>query len=391
MRSSDPMNTTPSHSIDMNGLRHAAVFDSLDRWRIVLALMVVLMHVNTVGLIDLPLPALTARLAHDSVVGFFVISGYSVMHAASRAQGDARSFLIGRWSRLLSLVVPGLLLTLALDALGKSLRPDLYPLWMYDHWWTHLAVHVLFIGEVWERSFPAFSNVPYWSLGYEAWYYVMLAVAMACAGRPVLRAVSLAALAVLLGPRIVLLLPCWLMGVWAWWRVETSRAQPLRQWPDWAWPGALLLIVYALWAASPLYFGLRELGETTSEALIAAWGPYLRLSNSRWFSADWITALLFTAMILLRAATVRQAIGADSPRTANPAWIGALAFHSFGIYLLHFPLLLCAKALDLPALGLPARVATLLEVVILCVLVSMVCSRSRSGWQRLLGWRLAGR
>ncbi|HJY52187.1 MAG TPA: hypothetical protein VJ349_26610, partial [Stellaceae bacterium] len=81
------------------------------------------------------------------------------------------------------------------------------------------ALSAVFLGESWTiRVLPGF-NVPYWSLNYEAWYYVLFAAAIFLRGRP--RIAALIAAALLAGPRILSLLPVWLMGVAAWrWRAE---------------------------------------------------------------------------------------------------------------------------------------------------------------------------
>jgi peptidoglycan/LPS O-acetylase OafA/YrhL len=69
---------------------------------------------------------------------------------------------------------------------------------------------------------------------------------------------------------------------------------------------------------------------------------------------------------------------------ATPGWIRALAFHSFGIYLLHYPLLLLAVALGLASQGMVAGVLVTALVIGLCVGISVLCARTRPGWQRVL-------
>lgn len=367
--------------------RHAAVFVELDRWRIVLALAVVAMHAQALGFLPWAGAGWTGRLAHDAVVGFFVVSGYSVMQAAASAQWQPKTFLVGRWSRLYSLVLPALLLTLCLDTVGRTLRPDLYPLWMYNKWPLHLGFHALFLGETWTHSYPAFSNVPYWSLGYEAWYYVLLAAWL----MPVrVRAACVALVLLCMGPRVLLLLPCWMMGAVAWWCIERGRlpawlvqSGSLRAWGA---PSLLLGSLYAVWTVSPWAQDLRGTTEALSQQIAAQWGAEMRLSYSRWFAADWVTAGVFVSVMLFIAARGAEPTLPDATGLGHiNGWMRWLAFHSFGIYLLHYPLLLLAAALGLTAFGAGAGLLTVLTVVALCVALSAVFSRTRPLWQRLLG------
>ena len=359
-------------SSDPPASRHAPTFVVLDRWRVVLALVVVALHAESTGLLPWDSGGALRRLAHDAVIGFFVISGYSVMHSAHGHAGHPQAFLAARMSRLWSLAVPGLLLTLALDQLGRSVRPALYPGWTYERWWLHLPFHALFLGETWLRSYVPFSNLPYWSLGYEAWYYVLLAAAMTPPGR---RGAAVGIVLLAMGPRIWLLLPCWLLGVRAWQRVQRGGLPAL---PRVAWPSVLLAIGYFAWISTPLYPALRAAGEHASMWVVASIDPELRLKESRWFLADWITAVVFAGAVI--AAASRR--GAAHAR--NPRWVEALAFHSFGIYLLHYPLLLLAAALGGAALSGAARMLIVCAVVAACVALSAAFSRSRRLWSDLL-------
>ena len=73
-------------------------------------------------------------------------------------------------------------------------------------------------------------NIPFWSLNYEAWYYVLFGAALFLRGWR--RTIAVVAAALLAGPKIVLL-PFWLMGLLAWrWRA----ALPARHGPHWHSP-----------------------------------------------------------------------------------------------------------------------------------------------------------
>jgi peptidoglycan/LPS O-acetylase OafA/YrhL len=189
------------------------------------------------------------------------------------------------------------------------------------------------------------------------------------------RGIACAIVLLAMGPRIWLLLPCWLLGAWAWRRVQRG---PLPALPRLAWPGALLAIAYLGWISTPLYPALRAAGEGASTWVEAAIDPALRFRESRWFLADWITATVFAGAAIAGASRVGAALA------RNPRLVRSLAFHSFGIYLLHYPLLLLAAALGATSQPPGARVAVIVAVVAACVAASAVLGRTRPLWRDAL-------
>ncbi len=160
-----------------------------------------------------------------AVLVFFVLSGFVIAWVSDTRERSLEEYGLSRVARLYSVIIPALVLTAVLDSIGKAIDPTLYgPQWGHDmaHPVIDYALSTVFLGESWTiRVLPGF-NVPYWSLNYEAWYYVLFAAAIFLRGRPRIAAVIVAAL--LAGPRIFFLLPVWLMGVAAWrWRTELPR------------------------------------------------------------------------------------------------------------------------------------------------------------------------
>ena len=65
-----------------------------------------------------------------------------------------------------------------------------------------------------------------WSLNYEAWYYLILAVWLSTSGR--FRYLFAAVTCLAAGPKIVTMLPIWLAGVWLYrWRPTIPRSAAL--------------------------------------------------------------------------------------------------------------------------------------------------------------------
>lgn len=160
----------------------------------------------TGGLLRLP------NTGHLGVVVFFVLSGYVIAWLVDERETAWRDYAAARVSRLVSVALPALLLTVFLDWIGSAYRPDLYARFAEDsHPVARFLVSLAFMQQVWFINLLPFSNGPYWSLGFEAWYYLLFGVAMFV--RRELRPAALALLCVVAGPPILLMLPAWLMGV----------------------------------------------------------------------------------------------------------------------------------------------------------------------------------
>ena len=63
-------------------------------------------------------------------MAFFVLSGFVIAYAAETRDPDARAFALSRLARLLSVTLPALALTAALDRVGADIFPALYA----DQW-----------------------------------------------------------------------------------------------------------------------------------------------------------------------------------------------------------------------------------------------------------------
>jgi peptidoglycan/LPS O-acetylase OafA/YrhL len=254
-----------------------------------------------------------------AVLVFFVLSGFVIAWVSETRERTVEDYALSRVARLFSVILPAFVLTAVLDATGKIIDPRLYDA-EWGHGTTHpvidYALSAVFLGESWTiRVLPGF-NVPYWSLNYEAWYYVLFAAAIFLRGRARIAAVIVAALVA--GPAILLLLPVWLMGVAAWrWRAELPR--PLGR------PLGRPLVIICLAG----FFALEALG---GERLF--WHP-----SSGWlppdFSAyDFVLGAL-VALFIVGLANVRLPM----PTARFGRLVRGLAGTSFGLYLLHYPLL----------------------------------------------------
>jgi peptidoglycan/LPS O-acetylase OafA/YrhL len=273
------------------------------------------------------------NLGSDAVVVFFVISGLVIAYAAQR-DDNAGTYAFNRATRLFSVLLPALLLTFTFDQLGRSLDPSVYPPGFYQP--TSLA-ELLFRGLTFSNEWGAWerlrlgTNGPLWSLSYEAAYYILFGVALFMTGAR--RVVVLIALLAVVGPRVMLLMPAWLMGVWAWRFIAAGGAGSLPR-----------LAAIAMAIGGPLlYAGSLALHLPESLAQITA--DALAPANYRMvlaFSDEFLWNALvgvFTAIHVLGMAHLLAKSTRDSQRLRW--WAGA----SFSIYVTHYPTLHIIHAL----------------------------------------------
>src|SRR5438552_16427620 len=250
-----------------------------------------------------------------AVLVFFVLSGFVIAWVSETRERILEESGLIRVARLYSVMIPAFLLTAALDSIGKAMDPRLYgPEW--GHGTAHQVIDyvhsAVFLGESWTiRVLPGF-NVPYWSLNYEAWYYILFAAAIFLRGRPRIAVFIVAAL--LAGPRILFLLPVWLMGVAVWrWRAGLPR----------------------------------QLGRPLVAVCLAGFIALETFGGERLFcrrSSGWLPPDFSTYDFVLGALVALFIVGLANVQLPMPGYrferlVRGLAGMSFGLYLLHYPLL----------------------------------------------------
>jgi peptidoglycan/LPS O-acetylase OafA/YrhL len=311
--------------------------------------------------------ALPPYLSHGAVIVFFVLSGFVISHVAATRERDWRDFLASRAARIYSVAVPALLLTWAIDRLLLGHGIDAHiPLYQHQAPWKYLPVFLSFTTDFWFLAESAFSNLPYWSLCYEVWYYLAFAALVFLTGWR--RVLAVGAVALLVGPRLWLLFPIWLTG----WGVQALG--PRLAVGKGAARAVLLLTGALIVAAVCTDHAVRF--DAWLDASTGGWiGEELRYS--RYFATDLLLGLVIGAH-LWAARHAELAFGV----LARP--IGIAASVSFTLYLTHFPLLALCSFLFGPSI-LPALLATLAAVWLL----GQLTERQKPALQRWLRRRLA--
>lgn len=184
----------------------------LDLIRFLAAVVVFLVHARYERFTDGWLESMK-DYGNDAVMVFFVLSGFVIAFCVDQREKTLTNYLTSRMSRLYSVVVPALLITVLLDYIGSDIDPQIYTVAWFDRPVLGFLANLLFLNQLWFLNINAFSNAPFWSLGYEFWYYVIFGVLAFTTGAK--RVFILVAVVFIIGPKIILLLPVWLMGVYA--------------------------------------------------------------------------------------------------------------------------------------------------------------------------------
>ena len=165
---------------------------------------------------------------------FFVLSGFVIAHVCATRENTLYDYAISRAARIYSVAIPALILTIILDAVGMSYDPTVYQEGFQEISGGLLVRSLFFIGEQWNAHRFAGSNSPYWSLGFEVWYYIAFAAFM-FAPKP-WRWAAAACVLLFIGPKVALMFPVWLRG----WR---CTALPLLKPFLKRWDGCALLLL----------------------------------------------------------------------------------------------------------------------------------------------------
>lgn len=338
----------------------------LDALRVIAAIWVALSHIRSWNLASAEVARWLPLEGHDAVIIFFVLSGFLISHAAARA-GTIVDFAIDRASRLYSVVVPILFATWMIDTVAARFAPDAYA--GHYEWakpWIYLPLHLLFLGEAWTLREVPTSIPPFWSLHYEAWYYVAFGVLVFTRG--VWRFVLLAALATALGHKLLLLWPIWVLGA----ALYVGRERITLT----AGQAKLLLGAclggYVALEASGLDHVLWLVGDRAVVAIVGD-GP----GNARHFLADYLVALMIAGAII---ALDRLAWICPMPLARAIRWA---AGYSFTLYLLHGPFLLTLRNfIDTSRLTTSGTLAIIVALGLATVLVGQATEKRLPDWRR---------
>ncbi len=301
----------------------------------------------------------------EAVDVFFVLSGYLIGYAADVREASGATYAVNRAARIYSVALPALAATFLLDAVGRAVDPGVYaalPKYQPDHPAWQAFSGLCFVNQVWSWETPVGSDVPYWSLGYEVWYYVIFGIGCFAPAR--WRMPGALAAMLLAGPRIAVLFPLWLAG-FACWRLRrrgvprTARMQRM-----------LVLAPVALWT-------VYEAGATRYGRPFGLTPDWL---DRKELPQDYLIGLLFSAQLLGLGAAGSWAARLPSRAARAIRW---LAGATFAAYLFHFPVMAFLRAMmPADATSWNSRLALLTMTPLVILALAEVTERRKAVWRR---------
>jgi len=253
-----------------------------------------------------------------AVIVFFVLSGYVIGYVAHLKEHTLKDYSISRVSRLSSIVLPALLLTIVCDYIGLSINQSFY----IDGPWGYpegsqvinYLLSIVLLQNVWEMHLNPGMNAPFWSLSYEVIYYAIFAALFYVKSN--VRIVAIVCLVSLAGPSIVLLFPIWLMGYYCF-RVHNEYSDHVLN----KYHGLISLIFLILFLFSPVIRGEFELKI-----------PYV----GRNILADYFEAITFSMHIIFGLPLFKLIKTYLFKYSRVIRWLASL---TFALYLFHRPLM----------------------------------------------------
>jgi peptidoglycan/LPS O-acetylase OafA/YrhL len=300
--------------------------------------------------------------AHHAVVAFFVISGYVIAFATmGRSNVTGRAYAAARISRLYSVVIPAIILTIALQIIGTAIAADAYSKVSRGFDGLRYALCTVFMQSSWFLSASPPTNGPFWSLSYEAWYYAAFGVWFFTSSKT-LKIALLCITLLAAGPNIILLAPAWMIGVFAYsyTNKQTNKQTKFNPTALIFFGSLQIILVHTLFLDQPFNPGAKPLFFSAA------------------FLTDWLVAIGFAAII---AGVGQLDLKISDERAAKLRNLGDL---TFPVYLFHFPVLffITATTQYKPAtLGEAIAWATLLLAVIIAI--STFTERYRASWRSL--------
>ncbi|MBC9176892.1 acyltransferase family protein [Pseudoroseomonas ludipueritiae] len=258
-------------------------------------------------------------LMDEAVTVFFVMSGFVISYVVYERRENRDSYFVARVARITSVAIPALLMTAVLDGIGRSLHPEYYnESWGFSDNQPVLqyAGALLFLNRIWYAQVDVGSNLPYWSLCYEVWYYFVFG--MFFFGRGKARLLGCAAAAAICGPAILSLMPIWLCGLVA---HRCCRRAFIGQ-------GAGLALSLFTATALVAYLSVAK----QFDAVLPQLSSFFGREN---IVHDWIVGVLFAAHLVGISAASTGLARFILPLARPIRW---LAGATFSIYLFHLPL-----------------------------------------------------
>lgn len=343
----------------------------LDCLRFVAAFAVLLGHMDQDGLYLSWMPL--SGFSHESVIIFFVMSGFIISAGTATRHTERLDFFVARASRIYSVALPAILFSLFLSGIVATFDPlATKSLTNYApfSWWSTLS-SLLFLNKSWTNPAELSLNMPYWSLCYEVWYYVIFGLLFFIKSRS--RWPLIAAVALFAGPAIMVLFPIWLMGAWL--ASSTSSISAPKN----------SVIAWSCFLGSIMVLIIIRVFEVDLEirSILKEYNPWLwRLGNSQRIVTDYIIGAAITLNIWSFSG-LNYNILEFFKKHIN--LFKQLAGFSFTLYLFHRPLTqLFGHYFPNTNKSIPISILWTAGLVFLCYLISFCTERQLPRWRSII-------
>jgi len=334
---------------------------TLDGLRILAALVVFIFHLyKHWGFSTIVL----SQVAHMAVVIFFALSGFVIAYTTSNKNRGAAQYFQARFSRLYSIVLPSLIIGLGCELIIKYTDPTVYSEIFRNAMFPRYIISSLFLNEIWFLSAaPPILN-PLWSLSYEFWYYMVFGAWFYRNKDKNLKSYLILLISILIaGPKILIMMPIWLMGYAAY------HITP----PKLSIPKSIILVLFSLLVALyiAIYFSGVPMTLGTSPLYFASQ-----------FVSDWIIGFAISVALWL--------LPQEEKSKSEFTWTSKfrkVADLTFPLYVLHNPLIILWDSMfgknikTISNLQLP-----LLAILIVCLSIGYILEQQRTIWIKIFNY-----
>ncbi len=315
------------------------------------------------------------QFGDEAVIIFFVISGIVIAYVTHQRENSATAYAVARLSRLWSVIIPAVILTIILDCIGPHIDRSVYdvfqlPLWRPDvaSLWQ-AAAPIVFFNQIWLWPVGPGTNGPFWSIGYEAWYYIGFGLVIFLRGW--VRVDCVIAAAALVGPSILSLAPLWILGVVVFHLLGRGRSST---------------VAWAIWAATLLIIAMFYL----MKYKILSLSFYIMFATTAYSTQfAYIFPCISVAILFAINVVCFDRINQNFRRIGDrlESSIRFLASRTFSLYLYQAPLLFFFGACAAHITSVPVRIAVVYLGTIASVFLLAEISERRKG--ALAGWLTA--
>ena len=336
----------------------------LDLLRLLCSLIVLISHSLAFANPESREDIVPSHLAHGCVVIFFVLSGYVIAYTSSSGHRSLAQYTIARFTRLYSIYIPAILVTIVCAILAYSINPEIFNEYNRGNNAMRYLTSILFLNEIWFYSSAPGINIPLWSLSYEFWYYAIFG-AFFYRKKSITGWIMPVIIILIAGPKILLMMVIWIMG-WMAYKINSPKISDTFAWIAIT---CILSIAIALMLLLPHF-------------------PYRLGSHPLYwagsFVTDWVIGLVVAFSIWLlpmSKATTVVTTSAVSKRFRE------FANMTFPIYVLHYPILILLKCI-IPSDITPGWQWFIIGSIalIICTILGLIFEKYKEKWKALFIW-----